>query len=117
MEPEWIADSQREYGISERDAMNAEIFEQSVRLLLPGADVSGAVRWVKFAEDNVSSERISRRRILWDKKHRMYPIRCWALRRRSGSAPAECAGWVPDLFACLIFTLTAPTYIWKVLGM
>lgn len=44
MELEWIADSQREYGISERDAMNAEIFEQAVRRLLPGADVTGAAR-------------------------------------------------------------------------
>lgn len=56
MELEWIADSQREYGISERDAMNAEIFEQAVRRLLPGADVTGAARWVEFARDNVSSE-------------------------------------------------------------
>lgn len=56
MELEWIADSQREHGISERDAMNAEIFEQAVRLLLPGTDAEGVERWVEFARGNVSHE-------------------------------------------------------------
>lgn len=56
MELEWIADSQREHGISERDVMNAEIFEQAVRLLLPGIDAEGLELWGEFARDNVSHE-------------------------------------------------------------
>lgn len=56
MEMEWIADRQREREIPDRNAMDKEIFEEAVLLLLPDADTAGVDRWSEFASGNVSRE-------------------------------------------------------------